>query len=180
MLWPDDFGWPQDIGGLAILDGSRLLDESGRFRIDHVRTVIEARLHLVPRFRQLLHFPRRGLGTSSRFGRGPRRQQGGHPAQTSNPLRDRRVSPPGHARGDRRDRGRGRGHGSVHGARSARQRFRRLGCAFRVSGAAARPRQASHGCARVRYSQVTIPVWRRGRCAWSAWNAVRPGCTATT
>jgi diacylglycerol O-acyltransferase / wax synthase len=62
MLWPDDFGWPQDIGGVAILDGGRLLDAGGRFRIDHVREAIEARLHLVPRFRQLLHFPRRGLG----------------------------------------------------------------------------------------------------------------------
>jgi hypothetical protein len=62
MLWPDDFGWRQDIGGLAILDGNRLLDAGERFRIDHVRTVIEARLHLVPRYRQLLHFPRRGLG----------------------------------------------------------------------------------------------------------------------
>ena len=62
MLWPDDFGWPQDIGGWAILDGSPLLDAGGRFRIDDVREVIEARLHLVPRFRQLLYIPRRGLG----------------------------------------------------------------------------------------------------------------------
>jgi len=62
MLWPDDFGWPQDIGGLAILDGSRLLDAGGQFRIDAVREAIEARLHLVPRFRQLLYLPRSGLG----------------------------------------------------------------------------------------------------------------------
>jgi diacylglycerol O-acyltransferase / wax synthase len=62
MLWPDEFGWPQDIGGLAILDGSRLLDAGGRLRIGHVREAIDARLHLVPRFRQLVYFPSRGLG----------------------------------------------------------------------------------------------------------------------
>jgi len=62
MVWPDDVGWPQDIGALAILDGTRLLDVEGRFRIEAVRAAIEARLHLVPRFRQLLYLPRRGLG----------------------------------------------------------------------------------------------------------------------
>jgi WS/DGAT/MGAT family acyltransferase len=62
MLWPDDVGWPQDIGALAILDGSRLLDSDGRFRIEVVRAAIEGRLHLVRRFRQLLYMPRRGLG----------------------------------------------------------------------------------------------------------------------
>jgi hypothetical protein len=61
MLWPDEF-WPQDIGALAILDGARLLDPDGRFRTDVVRQAAEARLHLMPRFRQLLHLPRRGLG----------------------------------------------------------------------------------------------------------------------
>lgn len=62
MVWPDDVGWPQDIGALAILDGTRLFDAEGRFRIEAVRAAIEARLHLVPRFRQLLSLPRRGLG----------------------------------------------------------------------------------------------------------------------
>lgn len=61
MLWPDQL-WPQDIGALAMLDGDCLLDPDGRFRIDAVRQAIEARLHLVPRFRQLLYTPRRGLG----------------------------------------------------------------------------------------------------------------------
>jgi diacylglycerol O-acyltransferase / wax synthase len=61
-LWPDDVGWPQDIGVLAILDGSRLLDSDGRFRIEAVRAAIEGRLHLVRRFRQLLYMPRSGLG----------------------------------------------------------------------------------------------------------------------
>lgn len=61
-LWPDDVGWPQDIGALAILDGARLLDADDRFRLDAVRAVIEDRLHFVPRLRQVLGVPRRGLG----------------------------------------------------------------------------------------------------------------------
>ena len=54
--------WPQDIGALAVLDGAGLFDESGRFRIELVRGAIERRLHLVPRSRQVVHIPRRGLG----------------------------------------------------------------------------------------------------------------------
>ena len=61
MLWPDE-RWPQDIGALAILGGARLLDSDGRFPIEAAREAVEARLHLVPRFRQVLHLPRRGLG----------------------------------------------------------------------------------------------------------------------
>jgi diacylglycerol O-acyltransferase len=61
MLWGDEL-WPQEIGALAVLDGDDLLDADGRFRIEAVRDVIESRLHLVPRFRQLLDTPRRGLG----------------------------------------------------------------------------------------------------------------------
>jgi WS/DGAT/MGAT family acyltransferase len=60
ILWPDEV-WPQDIGALAVLDGSSLLDAGG-FRIEAVREAIEGRLHLLPRFRQLLYVPRRGLG----------------------------------------------------------------------------------------------------------------------
>jgi diacylglycerol O-acyltransferase len=54
--------WPQDIGALALLDGANLLDPSGRFRIEAVREAIGSRLQLVPRFRQVVHVPRRGLG----------------------------------------------------------------------------------------------------------------------
>jgi diacylglycerol O-acyltransferase / wax synthase len=54
--------WPQDIGALALLDGANLLDPSGRFRIAAVREAIGSRLQLVPRFRQVVHVPRRGLG----------------------------------------------------------------------------------------------------------------------
>lgn len=60
ILWPDEV-WPQDIGALAVLDGSSMLDAGG-FRIEAVREAIEGRLHLLPRFRQLLYEPRRGLG----------------------------------------------------------------------------------------------------------------------
>jgi diacylglycerol O-acyltransferase / wax synthase len=61
MLWASR-RWPQDIGALAILDGEALFDEAGTLRIDLVRRAIASRLHLVPRFRQLIHVPRRGLG----------------------------------------------------------------------------------------------------------------------
>jgi diacylglycerol O-acyltransferase / wax synthase len=61
LLW-DDYGWSTDIGGLAILDGTHLLDDDGRVRIEEVRRRLEPRLHLVPRFRQLLYRPRLGLG----------------------------------------------------------------------------------------------------------------------
>jgi len=54
--------WPQDIAALAILDGSVLFDPNGRFRIEAAREAIQARLHLVPRFRQCIRSPRRGLG----------------------------------------------------------------------------------------------------------------------
>jgi diacylglycerol O-acyltransferase len=62
MVWPEDFGWPQDIGALGILDGSGLPEPDGRFPIEVVREQICRRLHLLPRFRQLLYTPRRGLG----------------------------------------------------------------------------------------------------------------------
>jgi hypothetical protein len=54
--------WPQDIGALAILDGTSLLGPTGELRIDAIRAAIASRLHLVPRFRQVIHAPRRGLG----------------------------------------------------------------------------------------------------------------------
>ena len=61
MLWPDQI-WPQDIGALAVLDGNNLLDPDGRFRIEAVTEMVTGRLHLVPRFRQLLYLPPRRLG----------------------------------------------------------------------------------------------------------------------
>jgi diacylglycerol O-acyltransferase len=62
LVWPEEKGWPQDIGALGILDGRALFDADGRFQIEAARERIERRLHLVPRFRQLLHWPRAGLG----------------------------------------------------------------------------------------------------------------------
>ena len=61
MLWPDSI-WPQDIGALAFLDGGPLHDADGAFRIEAVREAVAARLHLVPRFRQLLYEPADRLG----------------------------------------------------------------------------------------------------------------------
>ena len=62
MLMWDDYGWSTDIGGLAILDGTSLLVRDGRVRIEAVRGNLEPRLHLAPRFRQLLYRPPLGLG----------------------------------------------------------------------------------------------------------------------
>jgi WS/DGAT/MGAT family acyltransferase len=61
LMW-DDYGWSSDIGGVAVLDGASLLDRGGHVRVDAVREQFEPRLHLVPRFRQLLYRPRLGLG----------------------------------------------------------------------------------------------------------------------
>lgn len=61
MLWPDE-AWPQDIGALAVLDGGNLLDPDGRFRIELARAAVARRLHLVPRFRQVLQVPPPRLG----------------------------------------------------------------------------------------------------------------------
>ncbi|HEU4426973.1 MAG TPA: wax ester/triacylglycerol synthase domain-containing protein, partial [Pilimelia sp.] len=61
-LWPDDVGWPQDIGAVAILAAEGPFGADGRLDIEAVREAIRARLHLVPRFRQRLLQPRRGLG----------------------------------------------------------------------------------------------------------------------
>lgn len=61
ILWPDEV-WPQDIGALAVLDGSGLLDADGNVRIQAARDAVDRRIHLVPRFRQILRVPRRGLG----------------------------------------------------------------------------------------------------------------------
>lgn len=62
LMLQADRAWPQDIGALVVLDGGALLDPAGRLRIDEARDAIRSRLHLVPRFRQRLHVPRRGRG----------------------------------------------------------------------------------------------------------------------
>ena len=47
LMW-DDYGWSSDIGGLAILDGTSLLDPEGRVRIEAIRQRLEPRLHRSP------------------------------------------------------------------------------------------------------------------------------------
>ena len=61
MLWPDEI-WPQDIGAIALFDGANLFAADGRFRIEAVRGAVERKLHLAPRFRQLLRVPPAELG----------------------------------------------------------------------------------------------------------------------
>lgn len=60
-LWPDQ-RWPHDVGALAVMDGAGFLEADGRFRLEVARAAVENRLHLVPRFRQVLYTPRRGSG----------------------------------------------------------------------------------------------------------------------
>lgn len=62
LIWPEEEGWPQYIGALVVLDGRSLFDADGRSRIEFVRERIDRRLHLAPRFRQVLYWPRTGLG----------------------------------------------------------------------------------------------------------------------
>jgi diacylglycerol O-acyltransferase len=62
LIWPEKEGWPQYIGALLALDGRSLFDADGRFLIEPVREAIGRRLHLAPRFRQVLYWPRPGLG----------------------------------------------------------------------------------------------------------------------
>ena len=62
LIWPEMQGWPQVIGALAVLEGRSMVDTDGEFRIEAIRETVGHRLHLVPRFRQALYWPRRGLG----------------------------------------------------------------------------------------------------------------------
>jgi diacylglycerol O-acyltransferase / wax synthase len=62
-IYSDDLGNPMYTGALVILDGHTLHDSRGQFRLEAVRRSIEQRLYLVPRFRQVIHRPRFGLGT---------------------------------------------------------------------------------------------------------------------
>jgi WS/DGAT/MGAT family acyltransferase len=62
MIWPEEEGWPQVIGALAVLEGRSMVDADGGLRIEAIRAAVGHRLHLVPRFRQALYWPRRGLG----------------------------------------------------------------------------------------------------------------------
>lgn len=54
--------WPQDIGALLFLDGGPLFDDDGVLRLGAVREAIASRLDRVPRFRQDIRVPKRGMG----------------------------------------------------------------------------------------------------------------------
>src|SRR6266542_2221710 len=62
LIWPEEQGWAQYIGALVTLDGRSPFDADGGFLIEPVREAIGRRLHLAPRFRQVLYWPRTGLG----------------------------------------------------------------------------------------------------------------------
>ncbi|MFE9773447.1 wax ester/triacylglycerol synthase family O-acyltransferase [Streptomyces sp. NPDC005931] len=55
-------GAPMHVAALALLEGTRLLDEHGALRQGKVRDCLEARLPLAPRLRQVLYRPCFGLG----------------------------------------------------------------------------------------------------------------------
>ncbi len=62
LIWPEREGWPQVIGALVVLEGGSMVDTDGEFPIEAIREAVARRLYLVPRFRQALYWPRRGLG----------------------------------------------------------------------------------------------------------------------
>jgi WS/DGAT/MGAT family acyltransferase len=47
---------PQHVGSLSLIEGAPLRDDSGRVRIEELRSVTEGRLHRVPKLRQRLEF----------------------------------------------------------------------------------------------------------------------------
>lgn len=58
----EDHGSPMHVAALAILEGAALVDASGQPRLTAMRAVVEQRLHLAPRLRQVVFRPRLGLG----------------------------------------------------------------------------------------------------------------------
>jgi len=62
LLQQSDKAWPQDVGLILILDGGPLLDVDGRLRIDVARDAVARALPGLPRLRQVLRIPPRGLG----------------------------------------------------------------------------------------------------------------------
>ena len=58
----EDHGLPMHVAGLAILEGLPRLDDSGRPWLEALMEMLEQRLYLAPRFRQVLHTPPFGLG----------------------------------------------------------------------------------------------------------------------
>jgi diacylglycerol O-acyltransferase / wax synthase len=55
-LLVEDRGLPVHVAALAILEGTPLIDASGQLRLDELRGMVEQRLDLTPRFRQVLEW----------------------------------------------------------------------------------------------------------------------------
>lgn len=64
LLLLSDARWPQDVGVVAVLDGTALLDGSGRPCVEVAREAVGSGLDALPRLRQVLRVPPRGLGGS--------------------------------------------------------------------------------------------------------------------
>jgi WS/DGAT/MGAT family acyltransferase len=58
----EERGLPMHVAALAVVEEAPLLDASGQLRLDRLRDHLDQRLHLAPRLRQVLYFPRLGLG----------------------------------------------------------------------------------------------------------------------
>lgn len=57
FLHQETRAWPAHVGGLALLEGGALVDESRQLRLDHVRGRIRCRLTQVPQLRRRLLVP---------------------------------------------------------------------------------------------------------------------------
>jgi diacylglycerol O-acyltransferase len=57
FLRVESAAWPCHFGGLAVLDGSALLDASGRLRMHEIVAGLDRRLAHVPQLRRRVHFP---------------------------------------------------------------------------------------------------------------------------
>ena len=58
----EDYGLPMHVAALAILEGRPLADASGRLRLEALQRMLEQRLHMAPRLRQVLYRPTFGSG----------------------------------------------------------------------------------------------------------------------
>jgi wax ester synthase-like acyl-CoA acyltransferase family protein len=61
-LRAEEHGVPMHVAALARVEGAPLCDASGGLQLEKVRAVVEGRLDLAPRLRQVLVRPRVGLG----------------------------------------------------------------------------------------------------------------------
>jgi WS/DGAT/MGAT family acyltransferase len=106
LLLLSDKAWPQDVGVVLVLEAGRLLDVGGRLRIEVAREAVARGLPRLPRLRQVLRVPPRGLGgpfwaDASSFDlayhvhAGPRLQSGGEAGLFGavEEIRSRRLDP---------------------------------------------------------------------------------------